>query len=88
MTDIINFKDVNSDRYMNSLVELLNEYTDAYNRGEPMVSDKEWDNLYFELICCEKECGYALPHSPTQTIHYNTVDILNKVKHNHKMLYH
>lgn len=86
MNNIINFKDVNSDNYMRALVELLNEYTDAYNRGEPMVSDKEWDNLYFELICCEKELGHALPNSPTQIIHYNTVDILNKVQHNHKML--
>lgn len=86
MNNIINFKDVHSDNYMSALIELLNEYTDAYNKGEPQISDKEWDNLYFELICCEKECGYALPNSPTQIIHYNTVDVLNKVKHNHKML--
>lgn len=86
MNNIINFKDVNSDKYMKALVELLNEYTDAYNKGEPKVSDAEWDTLYFELICCEKELGYALENSPTQIIHYNTVDALTDVKHNHKML--
>lgn len=86
MNNIINFKDINSDNYMKALVELLNEYTDAYNKGEPKVSDQEWDRLYFELICCEKELGHSLPNSPTQIIHYNTIDILNKVKHNHKML--
>ena len=86
MNNIINFKDVNSDKYMRALVELLNEYTDAYNKGEPKVSDQEWDQLYFELVCCEKELGYTVSNSPTQIIHYNTVDILNKVQHNHKML--
>ena len=86
MNNIINFKDVNSDNYMKALVELLNEYTDAYNKGEPKVSDQEWDQLYFELICCEKELGYAVSNSPTQIIHYNTVDMLKKVEHNHKML--
>ena len=86
MNNIINFKVVNSDSYMKALVELLNEYTDAYNKGEPLVSDTEWDNLYFELFCCEKELGYAVPDSPTQIIHYNTVDMLKKVEHNHKML--
>ena len=86
MNNIINFKDVNSDNYMRALVELLNEYTNAYNKGEPKVSDQEWDQLYFELVCCEKELGYTVSNSPTQIIHYNTVDILNKVQHNHKML--
>lgn len=86
MNNIINFKDVNSDKYMKALVELLNEYTDAYNKGEPKVSDQEWDQLYFELVCCEKELGYAVSNSPTQIIHYNTVDMLKKVEHNHKML--
>ena len=86
MNNIINFKDVNSDSYLKALVELLNEYTDAYNKGEPKVSDQEWDQLYFELVCCEKELGYTVFNSPTQIIHYNTVDILNKVQHNHKML--
>lgn len=84
--NIINLMDINSNNYMKALVELLNEYTDAYNKGEPMVSDSEWDNLYFELICCEKELGYALENSPTQIIHYTTVDALTDVKHNHKML--
>ena len=37
MNNIINFKDINSDNYMKALVELLNEYTDAYNKGEPKV---------------------------------------------------
>lgn len=86
MNNIINFKDVNSDNYMRALVELLNEYTDAYNKGEPKVSDQEWDQLYFELVCCEKELGYSVSNSPTQIIHYNTVDMLKKVEHNHKML--
>lgn len=29
-------------------IKHLNEWTKAYDEGHPMVSDKEWDNLYFE----------------------------------------
>ena len=34
---------------MNEKLELLNKATDAYNEGHPIMSDEEWDNLYFEL---------------------------------------
>lgn len=68
------------------LVRLLNYYTDMYDQGNPQISDKEWDDLYFELVQMEKEAGYALPDSPTQKITYSVVNQLNKVTHNHKML--
>ena len=68
------------------LVRLLNHYTDMYDQGYPEISDKEWDDLYFELVQMEKEAGYALPDSPTQKITYSVVNQLNKVTHNHKML--
>lgn len=68
------------------LVRLLNYYTEKYDEGHPEISDKEWDELYFELVTLEKEAGYALPDSPTQKITYSAVNQLNKVEHNHKML--
>ena len=68
------------------LVRILNYYTEKYDEGNPQISDKEWDDLYFELVAMENGAGYALPDSPTQKITYSVVNHLNKVTHNHKML--
>ena len=69
-----------------SLIDVLNVATEAYDRGEPYMEDSEWDRMYFELVKLEKESGLIFPHSPTQTIHYNVVNKLEKVTHNHPML--
>ena len=53
------------------LIDKLNYYTKLYDEGQPQISDKEWDDLYFELVQMEKEAGYALPDSPTQKITYS-----------------
>ena len=50
------------------------------------MSDKEWDDLYFQLQKMEQNLGIIYPHSPTQNIHYEAVSSLTKVTHNHKML--
>ena len=71
---------------MEELVNKLNYYTELYDAGTPAISDEEWDNLYFKLVKMEKEAGYALPNSPTQSVHFKVVDGLKKVQHNHKML--
>ena len=69
-----------------SLVQYLNDRTAEYEAGHPTISDKEWDDKYFELICLEKELGYTLDDSPTKTISYEIVNQLEKIEHNHKML--
>ena len=71
---------------MKDLINWLNERTKEYDAGHPTVSDKEYDDKYFELICMEKELGIICPNSPTQKIDYRIVNKLNKVEHNHKML--
>ena len=68
------------------LVNYLNDCTKEYDEGHPTISDKEWDEKYFELEQLEKETGLVLGNSPTQTINYEVVNELNKVEHNHKML--
>ena len=68
------------------LITELNEYTAAYNQGNPSISDKEWDELYFRLEELEKKTGILYPDSPTQGIQYSVVNELKKVKHNHLML--
>ena len=71
---------------MIDLVQKLNLATLQYDKGTPIMSDEEWDNLYFELMAMEMDAGYALPDSPTQVISYQVVNQLEKVEHNHKML--
>lgn len=68
------------------LVSELNRLTELYDKGTPEVSDKEWDNMYFELVTLEHERGYILPNSPTQKVNYTVVNELTKVQHNHPML--
>ena len=68
------------------LVLELNRHTELYDKGIPEISDKEWDDMYFELAALEYERGYILPNSPTQKVNYTVVNELQKVKHNHPML--
>ena len=69
-----------------NLVYILNEATNEYEEGHSPFSDKEWDDMYFELLELEKETGYISIDSPTHRIHFKTVSELKKVKHNHPML--
>ncbi len=71
---------------MHELVEKLNKATEEYDKGCPIMTDKEWDNLYFQLIQLEREAGYTLFESPTQKVSYTVVNELKKIEHNHKML--
>ncbi|MCL2234408.1 MAG: NAD-dependent DNA ligase LigA [Firmicutes bacterium] len=51
------------------LVEKLNKYAHAYYvMDAPVVSDKEFDTLYDELVSLEKEHGFVLQESPTQRV--------------------
>ena len=68
------------------LVDKLNYYTKKYDEGEMLITDQEWDAMYFELYRLEQEYNIYLPTSPTQVISYQVVNALNKVKHNHPML--
>lgn len=71
---------------INNLIKILNDWTKAYDEGQPVVSDKEWDKFYFKLKQLEEETGIIFPNSPTHKINYEIKTELEKVKHNHKML--
>lgn len=71
---------------MELLIDQLDEATKAYDEGHPIMSDEEWDHLYFSLQTLEREANFALPTSPTQRVSYQVVNKLNKVKHSHPML--
>lgn len=69
------------------LVKQLNIYRDAYyNHDTSLVEDEIYDNLFDKLANLEKETGLILATSPTQTVGYEVLNDLKKVKHNHPML--
>ena len=68
------------------LIKELNQATIAYDEGAPIISDKEWDEMYFKLVALEKETGEILPNSPTHSISFEVISELKKVEHNHPML--
>lgn len=84
--DII--KDIydNTIKSMEDLIKKLNYYTEAYDKGQPLISDTEWDKIYFELVELEENTGIYLPESPTQKIHFIKVSELAKKTHDHLML--
>lgn len=54
---------------MKELVDLLNDYSNAYYFSDtPKVSDAEFDSLMEELEELEKESGILLPDSPTHRV--------------------
>lgn len=54
---------------MRALVDRLNETAYAYYvQDQPLISDKQWDELYDELVRLEKESGVVLPDSPTHRV--------------------
>ena len=74
------------DNVYENLIDELNRATEAYDKGKPYMSDHEWDARYYHLVAIEEMQGWASPNSPTQQIHYNVVNELAKVQHNHPML--
>jgi DNA ligase (NAD+) len=54
---------------MRELVSALNEYgRQYYTWDNPTISDKEYDELYDELVRLEEETGVVLPDSPTRRV--------------------
>lgn len=69
------------------LVDVLHKASIAYYRDDnPVMSDKQYDDLYDELESLEKETGVVLAGSPTQKVQGEVVDFLPKVKHIKSML--
>ena len=66
---------------MEQLARELTYHTHLYNNGEEIISDADWDKMYFELKSLEKELDIISIHSPTQSIIFNEpLDHLNKIQ--------
>lgn len=67
---------------MKELCEKINEASVAYYVNDnPIMSDKQWDKLYNELLVLEKETGVILDNSPSQKVGGDALDKFVKVKH-------
>ena len=69
-------------------IKQLNLWTKLYDESNPIISDEEWDDLYFDCQLFEEETGYIHPDSPTNSISYenDARGHLKKIKHDHPML--
>ena len=77
---------MNSVDAIRTRINFLNEKTKEYDKGCPTISDKEWDDVYFELKELEDNFHIYFNDSPTQSISYEVVSSLEKIEHNHEML--
>lgn len=69
------------------LVDILHKASIAYYRDDnPVMSDKQYDDLYDELEVLEKETGLRLAGSPTQKVQGYILDGFRKVQHSKPML--
>lgn len=67
---------------INELIALVEKHNYAYyTLDNPTISDKEYDDLYYELVRLEKETGYISPNSPTQKVGDVVLDKFKKVNH-------
>ena len=57
-----------------------------YVDDKPIMTDRQYDQLYDELLQLEKETGYVLSSSPTQKVQGEVLPFLKKVKHTEPML--
>ena len=70
-----------------NLVEILRKASDAYYvRDNPIMSDKQYDDLYDELSRLERETNFILSGSPTQNVQGGLLESLPKVNHSKPML--
>lgn len=72
---------------MLNLIEKIQEASyNYYVLDNPIMSDKEWDRLYDELIKLEKSTGIVLPSSPTNKVGGDPLDKFEKVTHLRKLM--
>ena len=68
------------------LVDKLNEYSKAYYvLDAPKISDKEYDELYDEMLRLEEQSGIILPDSPTQRVGGDPLPCFEPHTHIHRL---
>ena len=78
---------VDNIKKIKKLIQELNKASYAYyGKDSPIMSDKEYDALYDELMMIQKETGTTLAGSPTQKVQGYVLDGFTKVTHSKPML--
>jgi DNA ligase (NAD+) len=77
----------NIKQQIEKLVKDLNYHSYRYYvLDSPVISDEEYDRLYFHLKDLEEKYHYILPDSPTQRVGAPPLDKFEKVRHAEPML--
>lgn len=71
---------------MLGMISILNEASEAYYSGVPIMSDEMFDARLEDLKHLENETGIVYGHSPTQRVGAKVLSNLPEVIHNHPML--
>ena len=72
---------------MRGMVSILNEASDRYYNGKPLImSDEQFDTRLEDLRQLEKETGFVFANSPTINVGYKVLTELNEITHSHPML--
>ena len=72
---------------MEDIIEKLNIYSESYYKNDKsLVDDKEYDELYSELLELEDDLQIIMANSPTQRTEGFLLESLPVVKHVNKML--
>lgn len=78
------------DNQMNRMKELVRRLNEAgkayYQEDREIMSNREYDRLYDELLALEKDMKLVLADSPTAHVGYEAVDSLPKETHDSPML--
>ena len=78
---------MDKEKRIKELVEILNKAGYVYyQQGEEIMSNKEYDALYDELVKLEEETGLVLSNSPTINVGYEVLSELPKQTHDSPML--
>lgn len=71
---------------MKELIKKIDLYNyHYYTLDDPIVSDKEYDEIYYRLVDLENETGVVLPNSPTQRVGGEILDKFVKRRHEHRL---
>ncbi len=72
---------------MQELIEKINKANYSYYvLDNPIMADKEWDKMYYELLDLEKESGIVLQNSPSKKVGGDVLDGFKKITHENKLL--
>ena len=83
----MNKNNIEITKKMKDLIEKINKASYSYYvLDNPIISDKEWDEMYYELLELEKSSGIVLENSPSLKVGGEILDGFKKVTHTKKLM--